>query len=139
MKTYITKTREATIKLGEKLARTLKGGQIVALIGELGSGKTTLTKGIAKGLGVKNSRYVNSPSFVIIKEYRGKKPLYHFDIFRLDSVKDLDTIGYEEYFYGNGICVVEWADKIKKLLPKKYLEIKIKILKNNDRKIKIRK
>jgi len=139
LKTYITKTREATIKLGEKLARTLKGGQIVALIGELGSGKTTLTKGIAKGLGVKNSRYVNSPSFVIIKEYRGKKPLYHFDIFRLDSVKDLDTIGYEEYFYGNGICVVEWADKIKKLLPKKYLEIKIKILKNNDRKIKIRK
>lgn len=139
MKTYITKTREATIKLGEKLAGTLKGGQIVALIGELGSGKTTLTKGIAKGLGVKNSRYVNSPSFVIIKEYRGKKALYHFDIFRLDSVKDLDTIGYEEYFYGNGICVVEWADKIKKLLPKKYLEIKIKILKNNDREIKIRK
>jgi len=139
LKTYITKTRDETIKLGERLARTLKGGQVVALIGELGSGKTTLTKGIAKGLGVKNSRYVNSPSFVIIKEYRGKKALYHFDIFRLDSAEELDTIGYEEYFYGNGICVVEWANKIKKLLPKKYLEIKIKILKNNDRKVQIRK
>lgn len=136
MKTYITKSRQETINLGAKLAKGFKKGDVIALIGELGSGKTTLVKGIAKGLGVKNSRYVNSPSFVIIKEYQGKIPLYHFDVFRLDSASDLDSVGYEEYFYGDGICVVEWADKIRKLLPKKHLEIKIKILGDSIREIK---
>ena len=138
MKTYITKSREATIRLGERLSKKLKRGQVVALIGELGSGKTTLVKGIAKALGVKNHRYVNSPSFVIIKEHYGKIPLYHFDVFRLDSPSELDSIGWEEYFYGEGICVVEWADKIRKLLPKKCLEIKIKILKNTGRKLSVK-
>ena len=133
-----TKSSEETIKLGERLARKLKPGSVVALIGELGSGKTTLVKGIAMGLGVKNSRYVNSPSFVIIKEYKGKIPLYHFDVFRLSNLSELDTLSFEEYFYGNGICVVEWADKIMKLLPRKYTEIKIKIIKDNSRKITIK-
>jgi len=133
-----TKSSEETIKLGERLARKLKPGSVVALIGELGSGKTTLVKGIAMGLGVKNSRYVNSPSFVIIKEYKGKIPLYHFDVFRLSNLSELDTLSFEEYFYGNGICVVEWADKIMKLLPRKYTEIKIKIIKDNFRKITIK-
>ncbi len=136
MNTYITNSRQETIKLGERLAKRLKAGQLVALIGELGSGKTTFVKGIAKGLGVKDYRYVNSPSFVIIKEYQGSTPLYHFDVFRLDSADDLASVGYEEYFYGDGICVVEWADKIKKLLPKKYLEIKIEILKDGRRRLK---
>lgn len=137
----ITKSREETIKLGEKLAKTLKPGNVIALIGELGSGKTTLTKGIAKGLGVKEGyRYVNSPSFVIIKEYKGKKfPLYHFDVFRLDANGGEGTIGYDEYFYGGGVCVVEWADRIKKLLPKKRIEIKIGITKDNNRKVIIKK
>lgn len=136
MRTYITKSREETVKLGAKIAKDFKKGDVIALIGELGSGKTTLVKGIAKGLGVKNSRHVNSPSFVIIKEYQGKISLYHFDVFRLDSASDLDSVGYEEYFYGDGICVVEWADKIRKLLPKKHLEIKIKILGDSIREIK---
>ncbi|MCM8781444.1 MAG: tRNA (adenosine(37)-N6)-threonylcarbamoyltransferase complex ATPase subunit type 1 TsaE [Candidatus Omnitrophica bacterium] len=136
-KYFITKNRRETMRLGEKLAKNLKPGQVVALVGELGSGKTTLVKGIAKGLGVRNPRYVNSPSFVIIKEYQGRTTLYHFDVFRLSSASDLDSVGYGEYFYGNGICVVEWANKIKKLLPKKYFEIKIMILGDTKRKIVI--
>jgi len=135
MITQITKSKDETIKLGERIGKTLKPGSFIALIGELGSGKTTFVKGIAKGLGVKNSRYVNSPSFVIIKEYKGKILLYHFDVYRLDSADDVAFIGADEYFYGSGICVVEWADKIKKLLPKQRIEVKIEILKNNSRKI----
>ncbi len=138
MRKFLTASREETIKLGEKITKKLHPGDVVALTGELGSGKTTLVKGIAKGLGVKNPRYVNSPSFVIIKEYKGKIPLHHFDVFRLDSLSELDTLSFEEYFYGDGICVVEWADKVNKLLPKKRIEIKIDILKENQRKIYIR-
>jgi tRNA threonylcarbamoyladenosine biosynthesis protein TsaE len=133
-----TKSREETIRFGEQLAATLNAGDIVALTGELGSGKTTLVKGIAKGLGVKNHRYVNSPSFVIIKEYQGRVPLYHFDVFRLDSPSEIDELSFEEYFYKDGICVVEWADRIRKLLPKKHIEVKIKMVKENIREIKIR-
>ena len=137
-KNIITNNREATIRAGEQLAKSLGPGCLVALTGELGSGKTTLVKGIAKGLGVRNYRYVNSPSFVIIKEYRGKIPLYHFDVFRIDSPSDIDALSFEEYFYRDGICVVEWADRIRKLLPKKYIEVKIKILEGNRRKIYVK-
>ena len=152
MKKVITKDREETIKLGERIAKTLNPGDVIALIGELGSGKTTFVKGIAKGLGVKGYRYVNSPSFVIIKEYRGRALLYHFDVFRLDvngreqargfaarraCLFPTDVLSFEEYFYGGGICVVEWADKIRKLLPKKYIEVKIEILSENKREIDI--
>ena len=145
MKQFVTTSRQETIKLGEKIARGLRPGTLVALIGELGSGKTTLVKGIAKGLGVKSYRYVNSPSFVIIKEYEGKLPLYHFDVFRLDSMgrgqaclSPADTFSFEEYFYGAGVCVVEWADKIKKLLPKKYIEVRISTKRADRRKIVVR-
>jgi len=136
-KTYITKSRDETIKLGQKISKGLKPGDVVALIGDLGSGKTTLVKGIAKGLGVKNARYVNSPSFVIIKEYEGKLPLYHFDAYRFDAPRDIDSLECEEYFYAEGISVVEWADKIPALLPEKYVEVKITAVKENERTIKI--
>ena len=136
-KNIVTKNREETIKVGEHLAGRLKPGCLVALTGELGSGKTTLVKGIAKGLGIRNYRYVNSPSFVIIKEYKGKIPLYHFDVFRLDSPSDIDALSFEEYFYRDGICVIEWADKIRKILPKKRLEIKLSVMGGNKRKIEI--
>jgi tRNA threonylcarbamoyladenosine biosynthesis protein TsaE len=145
MKIIITKSREDTIKAGEKLAKTLKPGDVVALIGELGSGKTTFTKGLAKGLGVKSYRYVNSPTFVIIKEYEGKLPLYHFDVFRLNlqgraqaCLCPTDILSFEEYFYGNGVCVIEWADRITNLLPKKCIEIRIDIAGQNKRKICIK-
>ena len=130
---------EETIALGAKLAKRLKPGDIVALIGDLGSGKTVFTKGIAKGLGVKDVRYVNSPTFVIIKEYKGKIPLYHFDLYRLEKAGIFDELNYDEYFYGDGVTVVEWADKIRSLLPKKYIEVKLSVTGEETRKIAIEK
>jgi tRNA threonylcarbamoyladenosine biosynthesis protein TsaE len=135
----ISKSIEDTVGIGCKLAKTLKKGDVVALIGDLGSGKTVLTKGIAKGLGVKDVRYVNSPTFVIIKEYKGRQKLYHFDLYRLDHESMLDDISFEEYFYGDGITVVEWADKIADLLPKRHLEVKLSVAGENSRKIEVRK
>ena len=128
---------EETIKLGKELAKDLKKGDVVALIGELGSGKTVLTKGIAKGLGVKDVRYVNSPTFVIIKEYKARLPLYHFDLYRLNRSSALDGTSFEEYFYGDGITVIEWADKIKKQLPPKHLEVKMRVAGEGRREISI--
>ena len=135
---YISKSVKDTLRFGEKLAGRLKKGDFVALIGDLGSGKTVLTKGLAKGLGVKNSRYVNSPTFVIIKEYKGKLPLYHFDLYRLDHPGSLDAENFEEYFYGDGVTVVEWADKINGLLPKNRWEIHMSVAGEGERKIDIK-
>lgn len=133
----ISKSVKETISLGKKLASKLKKGSVVALVGDLGSGKTVFTKGIAEGLGVKNARYVNSPTFVIIKEYKGQLPLYHFDLYRLDYRTSLDEMNCEEYFYGDGVTVIEWADKMRKLLPKKYIEVRFSIAGEYSRKIEI--
>lgn len=130
---------EETIEIGSRLARKLKKGDVVALVGDLGSGKTVLTKGIAKGLGVKDVRYVNSPTFVIIKEYKGKLPLYHFDLYRLDGSGVIDRESFEEYFYGDGVTVVEWADKVRELLPAKHVEVRLTVTGENRRKIEIKK
>jgi len=135
---FILNSVEETIAIGTRLAKSLKKGACIALIGDLGSGKTVLTKGIAEGLGVKDPRYVNSPTFVIIKEYKGRLPLYHFDLYRLDKSTILDAEGYEEYFYGNGVTVIEWADKIGPLLPKKRIEVRLKAAGENRRKIEIK-
>jgi len=134
----ISNSVKETMGFGEKLAKRLKKGDFVALVGDLGSGKTVFTKGIARGLGVKNARYVNSPTFVIIKEYKGKLPLYHFDLYRLDHPGMLDAENFEEYFYGEGVSVVEWADKIKGLLPKKRWEIRMSVVGEDKRKINIK-
>lgn len=133
----ISNSVEDTIKIGIGLGRKLKAGDVVALIGELGSGKTVLTKGIAKAMAVKDVKYVNSPTFVIIKEYKGKAPLYHFDLYRLNKSSELDSESYREYFYGNGITVIEWADKIKDILPKKHTEVRLAVLDNYRRRIEI--
>lgn len=118
---FTTDTELETIKLAEQLAALLKPGNVITLEGELGAGKTTFTKGIAKGLGV--TRTVNSPTFTIIKEYEGDLPFYHMDAYRLeDSDED---IGFMEYFQGNVITVVEWAQFIEEYLPEERLEITI--------------
>jgi len=133
---YITNSPEETLEAGRALARSFKRGLVVALIGELGAGKTVFTKGIAKGLGIKEYEYVNSPSFVIVKEYKsGKIPLYHFDLYRLKSGDNLDTVGYEEYLYSKGISIVEWADRREDILPEKYIRVKFKHLTKNKRSI----
>jgi tRNA threonylcarbamoyladenosine biosynthesis protein TsaE len=102
----------------------LNKADIVCLFGELGSGKTILTKGISAGLGVKKNK-VKSPSFVLMRQYKGRIPIYHFDFYRLDNPGDILGIGYEEFFYDEGICVIEWADRLKNLLPEKFLKIEL--------------
>jgi tRNA threonylcarbamoyladenosine biosynthesis protein TsaE len=135
----ISKSVEETMSMGAKFAKRLKKGDVVALIGDLGAGKTVFTKGIARGLGVKNSRYVNSPTFVIIKEYEGRFPLYHLDLYRLDGHSGNDFMNYEEYFYGDGVTVIEWADKIRELLPNKYWEVSLKATDEKQRHINIKR
>ena len=138
MKNFISKSETETIDFGKRLGRILRGGDIIALCGELGSGKTIFVKGIAEGLGIKSNQYVNSPSFVILKEYKGRLPLYHFDIYRLDDISKFLTVDYTEYFYGKGISAIEWADKIIELLPKEFLRIDISIVREKERRINIK-
>ena len=124
-----------TIKIGRKLAKNLEKGDIICLIGKLGSGKTVLTKGIAAGLGIKKEKII-SPTFVLIRQYYSKIPLYHFDLYRLAAPKDILFLGYEEYLYDEGVAVIEWADRLKYLLPKDYLKIELFIREDNQRMLK---
>lgn len=133
----ITKSPAETFELGCSFGKMLKPGSVVALVGELGAGKTIFTKGIAKALGIREYRYVNSPSFVLIKEYNsGRRPLYHFDLYRLKS-KDaaLGTVGCEEYFYSKGVSVVEWADRAPDILPEEHTLVKFRHLGKDKREI----
>ena len=132
----ITSSPEETKKLGEKIAQGFYPGLVVALFGTLGSGKTCLTQGICFGLGVKD--FVVSPSFVLINEYQGKYKVYHIDLFRLEKLSEIINLGYEEYFYGDGVCIVEWAEKASALLPEKRIDIHLKILSENEREINIK-
>ena len=115
---------EETEKFGLFLGENLKDGDVVCLNGDLGAGKTTLTKSIAKGLGIHD--YVTSPTFTIVNEYYGKTDLYHIDTYRLDDMVDVDYLGFDEYFYSDGVTIVEWAEKIRDALPEEYMEINIK-------------
>lgn len=137
-KNFISKSRQDTINFGKKLGKNLKAGNVIGLSGQLGSGKTILAKGIAEGLGVKQSSCVNSPSFTILKEYKGRVSLYHFDAYRLKNIPQFSTVGYGEYFYGIGVSVVEWADKVKEALPKEYLAVNIDIIGANERRFEIK-
>ncbi len=122
-----TGSEKETIKAGEEISRRLKPGDMVALSGALGAGKTTLVKGIAKGLGVRDYLHVNSPSFTLVKEYKGRIPLFHFDVYRLNSLKDIEDIGYEDYLARNGIVVIEWSNKMDRILPVRHLAIALRI------------
>lgn len=117
---------EETEKFGIFLGANLNPGDVVCLNGDLGAGKTTLTKSIAKGLGIDD--YVTSPTFTIVNEYYGKTDLYHIDTYRLDDKIDVDYLGFDEYFYSDGVTIVEWAEKIRDALPEEYMEINIKSL-----------
>ena len=132
----ISRSPAQTMKLGEKIGRLLKKGDIVCLFGQLGSGKTLLTKGIAKGAGLDPKRVI-SPSFVIIREYRGRLPFYHFDLYRLEGLKVIADLGYEEYFYGQGLTAIEWADRLKDMIPREYLRIELQIKSQKQRLIKL--
>lgn len=124
-------TTEETMKLAEKLAMLLRPGDVVTLQGNLGTGKTTFTKGLGIGLGIK--RTINSPTFTIVKEYMGEMPLYHMDVYRLEESEE--DIGFDEYFSGDGISVVEWPQFITPFLPNERLDIHLQMLESNQRKI----
>lgn len=120
-----TASEAETRQLGRQVAGRLRPGDVVALYGELGAGKTAFTKGVCEGLGL-DAEHVNSPTFTILNEYAaGIHPLYHFDAYRIDRLEELFDLGYEEYFYGDGICMIEWADKVERLLPDDAIRIRL--------------
>lgn len=128
------KNLEEAEKLGIKLGSLLEKKDVICLNGDLGAGKTTFTQAIGKGLGV--TEYITSPTFTIINEYEGRLPLYHFDIYRLFDEEELDLLGAQDYFYSEGVCVIEWANNAENILPKERLDIWIRIIDENGRQFK---
>jgi tRNA threonylcarbamoyladenosine biosynthesis protein TsaE len=120
-----SKNPSETIRIGKQIGRLLQRGDVVALVGELGAGKTQFIKGLAQGVGVGKSVYVSSPSFTLINEYKGEIPFYHIDLYRLEEEKEAEELGLEEYFHGEGITAIEWADRIPSLLPAEFLCVNI--------------
>ena len=115
---------EETFLLGEKIGREAEPGSVFALLGDLGVGKTVFTQGVAKGLEIEDS--ICSPTFTIVQVYEeGRLPFYHFDVNRIGDIEEMDEIGYEDYFYGNGMCMIEWANLIEELLPEKRFDVTI--------------
>lgn len=126
-KKITTKTSIETISLGRKIGEKLTPGTVLLLDGDLSAGKTTLTKGIGEALGIK--RIINSPTFNIMKEYEGKYPLYHLDLYRLHGLNN--DYEFFDYIDGNGVCVIEWPNQVPELLPKEYLKLNMKIIGTN--------
>ena len=127
----VTHSTEQTQYLGTHLGKLAMGGDIFLLTGDLGSGKTCLTQGIAWGLGVEEHAF--SPTFVLVREYRGRLPLYHIDLYRLDRIEEIIDLALEQYFDNEGVCVVEWAEKGKEVLPDENLLIKLEYTSPTDR------
>ena len=122
--TIISQSPEETFELGKKLGEGILPGSVLTLVGDLGVGKTVFTQGLARGLGITDT--VNSPTFTIVQIYEeGRLPLYHLDVYRIGDISEMDEIGYEDYFYGDGVCLIEWANLIEEILPEQYVEIRI--------------
>ena len=124
MKIYETNSAEETFALGKKLGEAAEPGQVFTLIGDLGVGKTVFTQGVAKGLEI--TEPISSPTFTIVQVYEeGRIPFYHFDVYRIGDIEEMDEIGYEDYFYGEGLCMIEWANLIEEILPEHRWDITI--------------
>ncbi len=124
MKITETYSAEETFALGRQIGQQAKAGEVYTLIGDLGVGKTVLTQGVAAGLGIEEA--VNSPTFTILQIYEeGRLPFYHFDVYRIGDVEEMEEIGYEDCFYGEGVCLIEWANLIEEILPRQYRQITI--------------
>ncbi|MBA4495572.1 tRNA (adenosine(37)-N6)-threonylcarbamoyltransferase complex ATPase subunit type 1 TsaE [Paenactinomyces guangxiensis] len=130
---FITRNERETRGLALRMAKFLKRGDVLALEGDLGAGKTTFAQGLAEGLGIEQK--VDSPTFTIVKEYGGQIPLYHMDVYRVESPDE--ELGLEEYFYGDGICLVEWASRVKPLLPEETVWLRLLVQANGDRHIQL--
>lgn len=133
----VSHSPDETSALAVKLVQLFTPQDVLVLTGPLGSGKTVFVRGLAKALGL-NENKVNSPSFTIVNEYPGENSLYHFDLYRVEEIDELVEIGWDEYMSRDGLIVVEWGEKAKEYLPKKYYEFEFKILNENDREINIR-
>ena len=133
--TVVTKSDQETIALGAALGACLKQGDVVALCGELGSGKTWFTKGIAIGLGIAPNIIVTSPSFALVNEYPGKTTLFHMDVYRLESLSELFAAGLDEYLYSDDVAVLEWADRWPEILPEESIRVELLILDEHSRRI----
>lgn len=121
---YETFSEAETHALGKKIGETAKPGDVYTLVGDLGVGKTVFTQGIADGLGI--TEPVSSPTFTIVQVYEeGRMPFYHFDVYRIGDIEEMDEIGYEDYFYGEGLCMIEWANLIEEILPDKRYDVTI--------------
>ena len=119
-----TNTPQETFAVGKKIGENARPGQIYTLTGDLGVGKTVFTQGVAAGLGIDEP--INSPTFTIIQEYEsGRLPLYHFDVYRIGDIEEMEEIGYDDYFFGEGICLIEWAELIEEILPENVISITI--------------
>ena len=137
---YETFSPSETEKIGFEMGKNASAGDIYCLSGDLGVGKTVFTRGFAKGLGVEDE-YITSPTFTIINEYEGRLNLYHFDVYRIGSLEEMDDTGYEDYFFGNGVCLVEWAELVKEIIPEnaKWITVEKDLSKGDDyRKITVR-
>ena len=133
-KVVYIKNEQETRSFGKKLAAELAPGIVIALTGDLGTGKTALTKSIAEGLRI--TEVITSPTFNIVKEYySGRIPMYHFDVYRIGDIDEMYELGYEEYFYGNGVCIVEWADLIEDIIPEDAIRIDIEYGENEGERI----
>ena len=119
-----TRSAEETYQLGVEIGRHAQSGQVYTLVGDLGVGKTVFTQGVADGLGI--TEPISSPTFTILQIYEeGRIPFYHFDVYRIGDVEEMEEIGYEDCFYGEGICFIEWANLIEEILPEKYMQVTI--------------
>ena len=119
-----TTNAEETFKLGVKIGEQARPGEIYTLNGDLGVGKTVFTQGVARGLGIEEP--VNSPTFTIVQVYEeGRMPFYHFDVYRIGDIEEMEEIGYDDYFFGNGVCLIEWAELIQELLPEQIISVTI--------------
>ena len=122
---FHTSSAAETIQLGRTLASHLEAGDVIALYGDLGAGKTTMIKGVAAGLGVRD--VVKSPSFVIVTEYAGRLPIYHVDLYRLNENSDFESIGLDSYLEGDGVCLIEWAERAEKALPDRAIRVRMSV------------
>lgn len=119
-----THAPEETFSLGVSIGKEAGAGRVITLLGDLGVGKTVLVQGVAKGLGIQD--IINSPTFTIVQIYEeGRLPFYHFDVYRIGDIEEMDEIGYEDYFYGDGVCLIEWANLIEEILPRNHTQIQI--------------
>ena len=122
MTVYESFSEEMTFEIGKKLGEKADKGEIVCLEGDLGVGKTVFTKGFAEGLNIEDN--IDSPTFTIVQEYtEGRLPLYHFDVYRIGDISEMDEIGYEDYFFGEGVCLIEWASRIEELIPESAIHV----------------